>query len=257
MHFVHPSREHLNADGLLHLHRVSGPFSFLNPTRAYYKHLLSQDTKTQDSVDARSHGNSEETISPDDDKRPASNLGFEWRSRDNRKGRHALIISPFSQSSALNLNPKSSSSYHETTRGILKMLTRFPYWDISYLVAITFTCGSIIWVLNAFFVYLPLAQPQTEFKTEILTAGGITAFLGATVFEIGSILLMLEAVNENRTGCFGWVLASLFENHKKHEAEYRLKPDVGICLHHHANTKRLLGKRAGTMLPLVRPESCC
>lgn len=83
------------------------------------------------------------------------------------------------------------------------MTRQYPYWDVSWLVATTFTLGSVVWVINAFFAYLPLAQPSTSFKDEVLVGGGITAFVGATIFEIGSVLLMIEAVNENRAGCFG------------------------------------------------------
>ena len=36
--------------------------------------------------------------------------------------------------------------------------------------------------------------------------GGWTAWVGAMIFEVGSMLLLLEAVNEDRPGCFGWVL---------------------------------------------------
>lgn len=83
------------------------------------------------------------------------------------------------------------------------MTQQYPYWDISWLVATIFTLGSVVWVINAFFSYLPLAQPQTVFNNEVLVGGGVTAFIGATIFEIGSILLMIEAVNETKSGCFG------------------------------------------------------
>ena len=125
------------------------------------------------------------------------------------------------------------------------MLTWYPYWDVSYLVATIFTLGSLVWVVNAFFAYLPLAQPQTEFDTEILYAGGITAFLGATIFEIGSILLMFEAVNENRTGCFGWAVERLVEGDGEKAAKVRVRPDKDGCSHHHTNKRNLVGKRDG------------
>lgn len=86
------------------------------------------------------------------------------------------------------------------------MFTYFPYWDISYLVAVIFTIGSVIWVINGFFAWLPLVRPGSEFHNEVLYGGGITAFIGATVFEIGSILLVLEAINVNQEGCFGWAV---------------------------------------------------
>ena len=72
------------------------------------------------------------------------------------------------------------------------MFTYFPYWDVSWLVAVIFTLGSAIWVINAFFAYLPLAQPGSIFNNEILVGGGVTAFIGATVFEVGSVLLIIE-----------------------------------------------------------------
>ena len=69
----------------------------------------------------------------------------------------------------------------------------------------------MVWCINAFFVWLPLQDPSTEFPGEIANAGGITAFIGATIFELGSILLMIEAVNENRADCFGWALEEVLE----------------------------------------------
>ena len=83
------------------------------------------------------------------------------------------------------------------------MIRQYPYWDISWLVATIFTLGSVVWVINAFFAFLPLAQPRTSFNNEVLLGGGVSAFVGATIFEIGSILLLIEAVNENQAGCFG------------------------------------------------------
>jgi len=63
--------------------------------------------------------------------------------------------------------------------------------------------GSVIWVINGFFSWLPVQNPSTEFSDWV---SGLTAFIGATVFELGSVLLMFEAVNENRSDCFGWAV---------------------------------------------------
>ena len=65
--------------------------------------------------------------------------------------------------------------------------------------------------------------------------GGITAFLGATVFEIGSILLMLEAVNENRADCFGWALEDAIEG----SVVPLLHPEHEGCKHSHRGKKSL------------------
>ena len=116
------------------------------------------------------------------------------------------------------------------------MFTTYPYWDVSYLVAIVFTLGSVVWCINAFFVWLPLQDPSTEFPGEITDGGGWTAWIGATIFEFGSILLMIEAVNENRTDCFGWAVEEVLEE----EGLIRLKPHG--CTHHHKNKGNLVGK---------------
>lgn len=128
------------------------------------------------------------------------------------------------------------------------MCTRFPYWDISYLVAVIFTLGSCVWVINAFFVWLPLVKPGTEFHNEILVAGGVSAFIGATVFEIGSVLLVIEAVNENREGCFGWALERVVSRDdddgekEEEEGKVRVRPDTSGCRHHHSNKKNVVDK---------------
>ncbi|KAF2244495.1 hypothetical protein BU26DRAFT_400993, partial [Trematosphaeria pertusa] len=126
---------------------------------------------------------------------------------------------------------------------IWRMLTVYPVWDISYDVATIFTLGSVIWVINAFFVWLPLVRPKTEFKNEILYGGGITAFIGATIFEVGSFLLMAEAVNENRTGCFGWALErALSHDSEKASESVRLRPSKSACTHHHIIKRSFVGK---------------
>lgn len=89
---------------------------------------------------------------------------------------------------------------------------------------------------------------------------GVTAFIGATMFEIGSVLLMIEAFNENRAGCFGWQFERLFlseSNGSKQDLDteqgkaIRLKPDMDHCTHHHPNRMNLAGKSTtpGSFLP--------
>lgn len=158
--------------------------------------------------------NNVEEMSPEwEDEQSASNIEFKWRSRDNRKGRHTLVVDPSSEPSAPFLAPKSTSGLREVCRGIIRMARHYPYWDISWLVATIFTLGSAVWVINAFFAYLPLAQPSTLFGNEVLVGGGVSAFIGATIFEIGSVLLMIEAVNENKAGCFGMYTSEQANDH--------------------------------------------
>lgn len=97
----------------------------------------------------------------------------------------------------------------------------------------------MIWVINGFFAWLPVQWPSTEFAGEVSAGTGITAFVGATIFEFGSVLLMLEAVNEKRTDCFGWALEEAIdeaiENHR-----LLLRPDPKGCAHHHSVRHGLL-----------------
>ncbi|KAL4904339.1 hypothetical protein BDW74DRAFT_154629 [Aspergillus multicolor] len=198
---------------------VSGPIPFLNPTRAHF-HL--QQPHTDASVP-----------------QPVPRITRLWRSRDNRKGRHAIQVQKQAPVEERGRAPRKTSHPTAIYQGILRMLTTFPAWDISFCVAFLFTLGSVIWVVNAFFVWLPVAAPSTEFAGEVVSGGGITAFIGATVFEVGSILLVLEAVNEDQSGCFGW---ALLEAEKEAKAVItHIKPDLGSCVHHHADHRRFLG----------------
>jgi uncharacterized membrane protein YvlD (DUF360 family) len=208
------SSEPLRDDPALELQhsRVAGPLPFLNPTKAHFRH------------DAR----------PD--------VRFKWTSRNNRKGRHAIVVpSKPATNSAKHNTPRSSSSLQTIARNIWRMLTYYPIWDVSFDVAYVFTIGSVIWVINAFFVWLPVVLPDTEFKNEELYGGGITAFIGATVFEFGSILLMAEAVNENRAGCFGWAVERAVEKQDNSDDDGVLRPLKSSCTHHHTNKRNLVG----------------
>ena len=150
------SHEPLRQDPCLSLHQstITGPFSFLNPTRARFNHVAishdnDDDEKTQDADPASDP-------SPKRDQPKASPVTFQWRSRDNRKGRHTLVVQQSSATTASDdvpcILPESTATLKATLRGILRMLTYYPYWDISWLVAVIFTLGSAIWCINAFFV---------------------------------------------------------------------------------------------------------
>ncbi|KAI4151224.1 MAG: hypothetical protein LQ340_003624 [Diploschistes diacapsis] len=252
--FYLPAREPLRSDPSFALDKdhVRGPFSFLNPTCARLDptHSLLDHYAMEQSPgkSPQAHEEEEHTRpepSQEMDGVAATSIQFEWRSRDNRKGRHKLVVTlADSASTTQYLTPPSSSTPRAILHGIWRMATWYPVWNVSYLVAITFTLGSVIWVLNAFFVWLPLVQPSTQFTNEITVAGGWTAFVGATVFEVGSVLLMLEAVNENQAGCFGWALERALESgdEEKEIGGWKIRPNKG-CAHHHTNKGNFVGKR--------------
>lgn len=250
-----PEREPLRDYADLELQRshINAPFSFLNPTHAVFKptekYALEGETERK-----RPEGEEEaptETIEQDRKKQQqppraeADQIQYLWRSRDNRKGRHALQVRYHDEKDPTTKPryqaPRKTSEFRSVLQGIWRMFSVFPYWNVSFLVAFVFTLGSVIWVINAFFVWLPLEDPSSAFPNESLTAGGVTAFIGATTFEIGSVLLMLEAVNENTAGCFGWALEQVLREETA-EAITVVKPaSEDKCRHHHADRRVFVG----------------
>lgn len=89
-----------------------------------------------------------------------------------------------------------------------------------------------------------MVRPKTEFSTEILVGGGVTAVTGATIFEIGNVLLLVEAVNEDRSGCFGWALEQVLWVGGEGVKKIRVKPDKDRRTHHHTNKGNFAGKRS-------------
>jgi hypothetical protein len=97
-------------------------------------------------------------------------------------------------------------------------MTRIEYWNISWWVAIVrstfqlftqsfifilqaFTLGSVTWVINGFAVFLPFCNSHFQ---DAKNSVGWTAWIGATIFEAGSILGLLEAWNREDMVHFGW-----------------------------------------------------
>lgn len=232
-----PEREPLRSrlDLQLRNDRTGGPFSFLNPTQAHYDHIPTAKTSraSEKSDDGEARTDADQAT-----KAQRSNVGFKWSSRNNRKGRHALTVRPADDKSSQVATPEPTNRPGHVLKTIWKMFVYYPVWDVSWWVAYVFTWGSIIWVINAFFSVLPYTNPTTDFPHETLDGGGITAFIGATVFELGSVLLMLEAVNENRTGCFGWAVEEAWDEHVEGNG-WRVAPKY--CTHHHPNKRNFVG----------------
>lgn len=179
----HPSHEPLRDNDALQLNtsKIHGPFSFLNPTQAHFNHV-GRPKSSADSEDApKGDDNPVKELETGEDTVPASAVSYKWTSRNNRKGRHALTITPATDGNAQYEVPAPTSTPREIVKGISRCFTKYPVWDVSWLVAYVFTWGSIIWIINAFFSLLPYTNPGLDFKNEVLYGGGITAFIGATV----------------------------------------------------------------------------
>lgn len=68
-----------------------------------------------------------------------------WRSRDNRKGRHALALttSAAAEDTLKTDGVVPTNTWPAALAGIKRMVTRYPVWDVSYDVAVIFTLGSV------------------------------------------------------------------------------------------------------------------
>ncbi|OAP63311.1 hypothetical protein AYL99_02538 [Fonsecaea erecta] len=258
------TREPFQHDNRLTLERAEGPFSFLNPTRAHFNHSGTTSKETPDDVET-SQENVHHAAGHHTPKRysdsdvPAKNVRFLWRSRDNRKGRHPLLVQrPKPGEEAYFVTPRRTSDPREVLKTVVKTMTYFPVWDISWLVAFIFTWGSVVWVLNGFFVWLPVVAPSTEFDGEVYYGGGVTAFIGAILFfEVGSILLIFEAINANNTGCFGWAVEQLLDDDEQQQkdgiARLRVVANRHHCHHHHQNRRNFVGKPSTLTVSEAQP----
>ncbi|RAH40539.1 uncharacterized protein BO95DRAFT_326018, partial [Aspergillus brunneoviolaceus CBS 621.78] len=209
----------------LHRTHVTGAIPFLNPTHAAYRTTTSSSSSSLSST-GPTH----------------PQIYRLWRSRDTRKGRHALRISTTTTHDAeprkhhhfpvpLITTTQPPTTHPRIILATLKsMLTTFPYWDLSYLIAVTFTLGSAIWIVNAFFVWLPLQDPGTVFRGEEGAGGGWTAFVGAAVFEVGSWGLVVEA--------WGYTTKAI--------SNLVLRPSTETCTCHHSNRKGLLSSSSSS-----------
>ena len=223
-------------DSSLSLLGATGAFKYFNPTSAQYSwrgwHSVHDSSLPEHSSQQSWSADDEEPEGHIPARRKDDLLSFVWRSRDNRKGRHALLLRRGDRGEKQphgSLQPTNTLS--ATLHGILALFTKFPYWDISWCIAIVYVVGSIVWVGNGFTVLLP--QIGGGLSEDMQRATTWTGVAGASLFFVGSYLLFLEAVNANKSGCFGWAVECTLMGVRR-EAEIH----PGDCEHHyHARDK--------------------
>ena len=171
------TREPFENDDRLTLQRAEGPFPFLNPTRAHFNHsgLATRSKQPSDDITPSHESVDERDVSANLEKQPesesnvpAKDIRFLWRSRDNRKGRHPLLVrkaGPGEEASYM--TPRRTSHPQEVLKTVIKTFTYFPYWDISWLVAFIFTWGSVVWVMNVGLEIRQRNQPAAVTNEEI------------------------------------------------------------------------------------------
>lgn len=185
---------------------MQGPVSFLNPTRARFTEVQpstipeDDDAETTEALRGEVHPLPSR---PTGFRAPQPALTYQWTSRNSRKGRQTLLITDRDIERTGVSTPAPSNTFSQIDAILARMFTTFPAGDISFLVAFLFTLGSLIWILNGAFAMLPFWAPGEVPPAVALNGGGITAFIGGLVFAVAGVLAELEAINEERTGCFG------------------------------------------------------
>ena len=134
-----------------------------------------------------------------------SNVDYKWTSRNSRKGRHTLLVGERSMAHDVDYStPAFTNGLIPTLKGIWRMVSRFPFDDLSYVTATSFVSGCALLVVNAFLSLLPRLRHDIQLSSGATMAQAWLTFLGCTLFLVSSSLSYLEAVNANKDGCFGW-----------------------------------------------------
>ena len=115
----------------------AGPISFMNPTTRYLA------VEKGGSAPAKSPDASQPEGSPSTSEAHHDGPYYVWRSRDNRKGRHAVAVPPKYFEDGKATGPRATNTAQEILRGVGKLFVRYPIWDVSYDVAAIFMWGRI------------------------------------------------------------------------------------------------------------------
>jgi hypothetical protein len=134
----------------------------------------------------------------DDPTDSSRDVGILWRSRDNRKGRNSIIV-PRTSLAYPNLPPKNQPVYSASLRGVGRNLYRmaftFPYWDMAFWSGWSYTWGSVLFVIDGTWAWIPFGW-DVDLGGISEYGVGILFFIGALLYQLGAVMAYLEAVNE-------------------------------------------------------------
>jgi hypothetical protein len=113
--------------------------------------------------------------------------------------------------------------------GIIRMFTTFPYWDMAFWSGWSYSFGSLLFVIDGAFAWVPIAFPSTTFAGEAEYAVPLLFFIGTLFFELGATMAYLEAVND---GSFaGSALRRFLDGHEDAKKEM-LDEKLHNLVHH-------------------------
>ncbi|OCF60193.1 hypothetical protein L486_02873 [Kwoniella mangroviensis CBS 10435] len=107
--------------------------------------------------------------------------------------------------------------------------------DVSFWLAVSFTLGSMVWVVNGYLVWFPIIRPSLDTEPFSKTAAA-TAFLGGSIFEIGAYLGVVEVLDRGREINFGTALGELLNYRRSVPRETGFKLDRIKSRSHSAST---------------------
>jgi hypothetical protein len=176
------------------LFKMASLWNFRGATK--YTQMREQGPEGVSPIEAASFEQSLEQLEADKFT-PWPNFSVEegYRDQHDRHSMHSLraetaeVFFPHRTAERQNSNP--------VTR-IKRMGTRFPVRDMSWMVGISFTIGSAVFVANGFFLLLPLIDPSTDFGAETPYLTPASSILGTIIFLGGSWAAVLEALNLKR-----------------------------------------------------------
>ncbi|OJT06014.1 hypothetical protein TRAPUB_3201 [Trametes pubescens] len=151
-----------------------------------------------------------------------------WSSRASRKRRYSSRPIRVAHQSAPGAGDLRSTSAAQKDLSLLEQRVRHPEtrlkvhltWDISFWVAVVFVLGSTVWIINGFFLFLPLL----DIGSANFPASAWSAFAGGTLFEIGSYLMFVEALNTGHDELFGPAVRELV-GHARRTVPEEASPD--------------------------------
>ncbi|GBE84485.1 hypothetical protein SCP_0604640 [Sparassis crispa] len=167
-------------------HQATRPLPFVHPTRAVFA--------------AHPRPPSESSV-----------VGAHWSARSSRKNRYL--------SRPLAVKPHLSVVLEQRLHHAHARFKLHLAWDLSFWVAQVFVLGSALWVINAFLLYLPLLDVGPAHPD----AAAWCAFAGGTFFEVGSYLMVVEALNTGHEQMFGPALWGLVSG-ENFDSEMPAKP---------------------------------
>ncbi|KAI8973124.1 hypothetical protein BD414DRAFT_499200 [Trametes punicea] len=190
-------------------HSITRPLPFLHPTRASFVQHATPSGTTEGDVQR----------SP----------SVHWSSRASRKNRYAqrpirVIPRPIAKDKDMQEVSFTQKELLVLEQRVWHSESRFKVHltgDISFWVAVIFVLGSTVWVINGFILFLPLVN----IGSDDFPASAWSAFVGGTLFEVGSYLMYVEALNTGHEQLFGSALRELL-GHANGTASEGSAPDL-------------------------------